>query len=572
LPSASLKRRFAALKGKIHPALYAALLAAVALGAGALLLLQIGQPLVADEPQFVDVASSLAGTARPMGYSGSAWNPVLSHPLLYHSLVAVPVGLAGKAAWAGRLVGVVAFYAAGVMLWFAAREVTGERWGPFLAVVLYGVHPLAVQSALLVEIDTGLLPLVTMAFVWYLVRRGFDLGRGGWVGLGLLFGVALMAKLTTPPLLVAALVIYCLVTGRPGRAAYVLPALALGAALFAAYFIPYCAIKNLPILEPFEHSFSRAAAPGGAFAGLILKRALKLVLWLGLPFLLAFAIVFIRKSSRRLEGVDAGAAYAALAASVILVFYLFIGGDGYGFVKYHAPLVPLAALALGAAFGPALAKESKLTLVFLGGLAFVYYLLAARDPLYWPYVAREAKEVLLAPYGEINKALALTGAFVVLPVIAFIVMTRRGGRAMSFVILAVAAGPALDIWHARADYEHRYNYGERGLAAAAAALETIPRNLNLVVPIDVAFAEGYRHPHVAVEDVLTDAEEFRAWVRDRHTGAVVLRDSYYIHDPYRGALEYQKAITVLENMYNVERRGSFTVALRKEELRAAARY
>ena len=566
-----MKGRFAALKVKIHPALYSALLAAVALGAGGLLLLQIGQPLVADETQFADVASSLARTARPMAYSGSAWNAVLSHPLLYHSLVAVPVGLAGKAPWAARLVGVVAFYAAGVMLWFATRKVTGERWGPFLAVVLYGLHPLAVQSALLVEIDTALLPLVTLAFVWHLLRRGFELGRGGWVGLGLLFGVALTAKLTTPPLLVAALVIYYLVAGRPGRAAYVLPALALGAALFAAYFVPYCAIKNLPVLEPLEHSFSRAAAPGGAFAGLLLKRAVKLVLWLGLPFLLTFVVVFIQKSSRRFKSVDAGVAYALLAASVILLFYLFIGGDGYGFVKYHAPLVPLVALALGAAFGPALAKESKLTLIFLGGLAFVYYLLAVRDPLYWPYVAREAKEVLLAPGGEINKALALTGAFVFLPIIAFIVMTRRGGRAMSFVILAVVAGPALDVWHARADYEHRYNYGERGLAAAAAALENIPENLNLVVPVDVAFADGYRHPHVAVEDVLTDAEEFRAWVRDRHTGAVVLRDSYYVHDPYRGALEYQKAITVLENMYDIRRRGSFTVALRKEELRAAAR-
>ncbi len=55
-------------------------------------------------------------------------------------------------------------------------------------------------------------------------------------------------------------------------------------------------------------------------------------------------------------------------------------------------------------------------------------------------------------------------------------------------------------------------------------------------------------------------------MRDRHTGAVVLRDSYYIHDPYRGALEYQKAITILENMYDIKRRGSFTVALRKKEL------
>ena len=143
--------------------LYALLLAAVAVAAGVFLFLQIGQPLVADEPQFVDVAYSLSRVAEPMGFSGSEWNPVLSHPLLYHSLVAVPVGLAGKVPWAGRLVGVLCFYAAGVVLWQVARRATGERWGPFVAVLLYALHPLAVQSALLVEIDTAVLPLLAIA-------------------------------------------------------------------------------------------------------------------------------------------------------------------------------------------------------------------------------------------------------------------------------------------------------------------------------------------------------------------------------------------------------------------------
>ena len=546
--------------------LYALLLAAVAAAAGVLLFLQINQPLVADEPQFVDVAFSLAHTALPMGFSGSAWNAVLSHPLLYHSLVAVPVGLAGKVPWAGRLVGILCFYAAGVILWFVTRRVTGERWGPFLAVLLYGLHPLAVQSALLVEIDTAVLPLLAVALVWYLARRDFDLGRAGWVGLGLLVGVSLMAKLTTPPLLVGALAVFYVAARRPRGLAHVAAAFGLGVALFAAYYLPYGALKGLPLLEPFEHSFGRAAAPGGAFGAVLLKRGLKLVLWLGLPFLVAFFLASAQGVRRRLEGREQAAAYAAVAALVILLFYLFVGGDGYGFVKYHAPLVPLAALVLGVTFGPSFAGESKRTILFLGALAFVYYLLVAHDPLYWPYVAREAKEVLLVRPGDVDKALALTGAFVVLPLIAFVIMTRRGGRAMAFVILAAAAGPALNVWHARVDYEHRYNYGERGLAEAAAALRAVPENMNVVVPVDVAFAERYAHPHVAVEDVLADGEEFRARVRDRYTGAVVLRDAYFIHDAYGEALEDEGVVTALEAMYDINRCGSFTVAVRKKEL------
>jgi hypothetical protein len=137
---------------------------------------------------------------------------------------------------------------------------------------------------------------------------------------------------------------------------------------------------------------------------------------------------------------------------------------------------------------------------------------------------------------------------------------------MAFVLLAAAAGPALNVWHARADYEHRYNYGERGLLEAAAALRAVPEDMNLVVPVDVAFAERYAHPHVAVEDVLTDGEAFRTSVRDRYTGAVVLRDAYFIHDAYRYVLEDEEAVTVLETLYDIGRFGSFTVALRKKEL------
>ncbi len=552
----------------IPPILYAFLLAAVAATAGVFIFLQIDQPLVADEPQFVDVAASLARSARPMGFSGSSWNAVLSHPLLYHSLVAVPVGLWGKAPWAGRLVGVVCFYAAGVILWLATRRVTGERWGPFLAVLLYGLHPLAVQSALLVEIDTALLPLAAITLVWYLARRDFDLSRRGWVGLGLLVGVSFMAKLTTPPLLVAALALYYLAARRPRQLPYVLAAFGAGAALFAAYFLPYAALKGLPVLEPFEHSLRRAAAAGGAFGPLLIKRGTKIGLWLGLPFLVTFFAAAWHAFKRRPDGPRAAAAYAAVAALVVLLFYLFVGGDGYGFVKYHAPLVPLAALALGAAFGPAFAGESKRTVLFLGALAFIYYLLVVRDPLYWPYVAREVKVVLQAPPGDVNKALALTGAFVILPLVAFVIMTRRGGRFMAFVVLAAAAGPALDVWQARADYEHRYNYGERGFTEAAAALRAVPERSNVVVPVDVAFAEGYAHPHVAVEDALKDDATFGNWVRDPHTGAVVLRDAYFVHEGYRKALEDERTLDALDTLYDIERCGSFTIALRKRELLA----
>ena len=291
--------------------------------------------------------------------------------------------------------------------------------------LLYALHPLAVQSALLVEIDTAVLPLLAVLLIWYLGRRDFRLDGPAWLGFGLLFGVSLMAKMTTPPLLLAALGLYYLAARRPRQLAYLAASAGLGVALFAVYYFPYCALRGLPVWEPFGHLWARAA-PGGAFGGIVLKRAVRIVLWLGLPFLATYAMVVAQRGRRWLNDGPPAVTYGALAALVVLIFYLLVGGDGYGFVKYHAPMVPLVALVLGASLGPELARESKATLLFLGALAFVYYLLVARDPLYWPYVAREAREVLAAPPGDVTKALTLTGAFVVLPLVAFVVMTRRG--------------------------------------------------------------------------------------------------------------------------------------------------
>ncbi len=219
--------------------IYALLLAAVAAAAAYFLLGHINAPLVADEPQFVDIAASLAKAARPWAYSGSTWHPVLSHPQLYHALLAVPVALAGTVPAAGRVVGVLCFFAAGVVLWLTARRVTGERWGPFLAVLLYGLHPLALQSALLVEIDTALLPLFAVLFVWFLAGRDFALGGAGRLGAGLLFGVALMAKFTTPPLFLLALAAYYVLARRPRELARLGLVAAVGVGLFAAYYVPY---------------------------------------------------------------------------------------------------------------------------------------------------------------------------------------------------------------------------------------------------------------------------------------------------------------------------------------------
>lgn len=304
---------------------------------------------------------------------------------------------------------------------------------------------------------------------------------------------------------------------------------------------------------------------GGDLGPLLLKRTLRVGLWLGAPLLAAAAILFVARVRKRFRGDEGENAvgFALLAAAVVGVFYLFVGGDGYGFVKYHSPVVPLLALALGAALGPALARESKPVIFILGAAALAYYLYAVRDPLWWPYQSNEALEVRLMPPGEVTKALVLTAAFLLFPLPAILLITKKGGRTLAYVILALASSLALDAWHARADYSHRYNYGERGLAAAADALKAVPAGEKVIVPIDVAYYDGYRHPHGATEDYLRSPAAFKTLIEKGPAHVIVVRDSYYLNAPYRAALTDEMTYITWSDTFSIKRYGSFTVSRRR---------
>jgi hypothetical protein len=90
---------------------------------------------------------------------------------------------------------------------------------------------------------------------------------------------------------------------------------------------------------------------GGDVTGVLLKRSTHIFLWLGAPLLIVAVILFVQWARKRFRDDPGGGAvcFALLAAAVVSVFYVFVyvfvGRDGYGFVKYHAPVVPLLALA-----------------------------------------------------------------------------------------------------------------------------------------------------------------------------------------------------------------------------------
>ncbi len=134
---------------------------------------------------------------------------------------------------------------------------------------------------------------------------------------------------------------------------------------------------------------------------------------------------------------------------------------------------------------------------------------------------------------------------------------------MVVLLVGLAAGPALLANQLYGSYSHRYNYGEVGFNEAVRTTGAYPGDAAMVIPLDVAFGDGYRHPHRTTESVLGDADELYAAVIDPETRLVIFRDSYYLHPPWRDNIQNPTVRTVLRTDYERVRAGSFELFVRK---------
>jgi hypothetical protein len=172
-------------------------------------------------------------------------------------------------------------------------------------------------------------------------------------------------------------------------------------------------------------------------------------------------------------------------AAALGLGYLVVGGESYGFPRYHVPLVP--ALALLAASG----WESfrRLPVVAIGAGFLVYYLVVVGDPLLPAYTLSESVAIGDVTADEARRAVVITGAAWVLPGLGLLAVARRRlGVGTGLVVLSLASGLATTVHQLRADYTTHYLYGERGAAQARALLEERgPTDRLIVAPKDLAY-------------------------------------------------------------------------------------
>lgn len=469
-----------------------------------------GRPLTrtkADAARFAaaDLASGPPADERDTGYA-------LWHPPLYVYLVAAVFGLAGTGAAQARLIGLGCLIATILAIYFLSQEVFRDRADRraigLLAAFLFAVNPLAIQGALVVDIDNTLLtPALLLALL--AIVRSLDGARATRdLTLGVLFAVLLWIKLTTPLALLLALAIFLAAREGPGVALTRTGAIAfVGVAGFLVTWIAYTGAQGLPAAAPFEHLLGSlvSAGPHGTLptvareAGLALARV---ALWAS-PFLLVlWGMALARRASelasaRALRSED----LLHLTAAIVLMVYLVVGRTTFSFPRYHYPVLPLLAI-LGAAsilatWRTAAPRSGRWLAATLVGATLVWL---AGDPLLSTYSIVKERLVAGLALGDVNRRVALQAAVLLLIPLAIASLGGGGGRlglarasVLPLAVAAVSYSLALDAIQVRAGYLVRYGYGGVGTREVLAFLgrEVTPESV-VLAPAELIYGIGNR--------------------------------------------------------------------------------
>jgi hypothetical protein len=443
-------------------------------------LASIRQPLSQEElTWWFQLPQGILATGRPLTIYGTAWN---DHPPLYALLLAAVFAGFGVGEVQARALGLalglltmVTFYRTVCILQDRhAREVPLAP----LALGLYALHPLVLQSTLLIEADTTLGPLATGLLALYAVHLG-KLGARQEAALGgLLVAFLLWIKIYDAVLLIAVLVlVVALHDGWRAALPRVGRVVTVGLVLFALTWIPLSHALSMDATRPMAYVFD-ALRHRSLDAPLNRPReAAEAALWIS-PVLMVvaplIAVAWLRRGHRRPQLL--GVQLIAVWGVAQLIVPLFFIGTLYGFPKYQAPalVLLLPALTLYMATRVDAPLRSLWLAAVLGAVSGVLLYPVVGDVLLEARV--HLKAVALRQPDRVWQAAGVlvlsVMAYLVLPAVVLCCWPGRHRRWRNLAVPALLAAhvslmAGLVTAQTRAGYLTRYAYGEQGVRAVA---------------------------------------------------------------------------------------------------------
>jgi 4-amino-4-deoxy-L-arabinose transferase-like glycosyltransferase len=458
---------------------------------------QINRSFIADEVDFVRAseilwkngASSLGDCNISKVFEENETASGLWHPTLYLHSLAISYSMFHVNEFSARIVGVLCMLVSAALVYLISNRLLGLRKLSILAVVLYLVSPLLVQGSLVVDIDNTILTPLSLLFLYCVLLAE----EGGWntksiLLVSVVLALCLWAKLFTAIILILSVVIYLLLKEGVKAVKKVSVFCVLALVLYSVSWLLYSTLNNYSecqTLYPFLHLYKITKSQSGLSIMSMLKRAFTVVGWFFPQTLLVGVVVAYQrlrefKKDRKIGSID-----LLIACGILLYTIYFISAPPWGFPRYQYPMVGM--LCIIAAYSIRNLKMDGIlkTLVVSAGILLVYYLVLG-DPFLSFYTMKETLLEYPSKAVQVYANMLLKPVLFLLPsILLFIILRNRkiaveSSLMLSLLIPALAAGIAVDVIQARADYSTNYLYGETGLREALDYMSAMPEGASVL--------------------------------------------------------------------------------------------
>jgi len=497
------------------------------------------KPLVGDLVPYLWWARSIVETGVPLTVFNPDDEPYPGnlHPPLYPYLIAVSFRLFGDGVRSAVYVNLLAFIATLGLTVLLARRVAGNARAGWLTALLLLVHPFVIQSTLLVDTDTSILPLAMLGYVVLLLAMPAPLTAARLLVLGLAFGLCLWTKFATPLILPVVTGLLLALRGRPASGAAAGATIgAVGLAFFIGTHYVFALVTGLDPWEPMAWPLSKAGQDLGgnvhSWLGNILPTLKTDLLWYTPAFVALVGLASVARIARyrRERSLREEDFIWLLGWLIYLTYTVVIPTDGRP--RYKSITLFLFAIPVAGLLAEALDRIvwTRRTLV-LGGtavaVALAYY--AAQPELI-------ATATLMTGTATMGARVTLLAVHV-LPIVLtglLVFGARPAGppaAALGLLVIFGSAAVAIDVKQARSPSPHNlFGIGLSGFAESVEFVRANARRDELLFSfMDLPYYTGnpfYRYVEVTPTRRYIDVDRLR--------GILARRDvKYWVFEIHR---------------------------------------
>ncbi|MGQ9706671.1 MAG: hypothetical protein ACUVWP_06695 [bacterium] len=505
---------------------------------------------IADETQFSEMTETITTIGKPICHFHGKLDVYTTHPPLYPYFLTV-FKFGGIISM--RLSGVFLYIIASIFALYLPRTF-GIK--PNLYYYIFGLAfmllpPIALSGAGLIDIDTGLLPIMIILSLSSLIKLTSQ-NKWHWFIISMTaVMLAGLTKLTTSMSLLPIALLIPLIMKRGFKIKPFLVAL-VGLSLATSLYIiinrTYFLVGVETIITKLNPTISTTE---------ILRHITVLIFWFS-PYLF---ITFIFSTVFRQRQISNPLKVYLLLGLIIFITYIFIGGTGYGFPKYHFAVLPLIMPSIALIVSKEIINIERRTLsvVFIGGLLSLLCGLLIGDYLLLPYISNDDMVMGYKSIGEIRAGLIYQTLIMIIPLLVpvyFLVVKRREFLFSISIVSILFLVPQV-YYMSVADYQVRYNYGERGFDKVIQLTKIIYKEgSDLIVPDDIAYNIGIVRDYEETTFYLNRANLFVA-MSEYNNLYVIMRSAYVNNKLWQ--VDSRKVLGLVGKNYGIARVGHFMI-------------